>query len=67
MTKVLYPGSFDPITYGHMDVIYQASKLFDEVIVCIGINPDKNGGLFSLDERKTIIEKIYANNTIRGD
>ena len=41
MTKVLYTGSFDPITKGHMNIIEQASKLFDEVVVAILVNPNK--------------------------
>lgn len=59
MTKVLYPGSFDPITYGHMNIIKQASNLFDEVIVAVMKNPLKNNGFFSLEERLKLIEEIY--------
>ena len=59
MTKVLYPGSFDPITKGHMNIIEQASKLFDEVVVAVLQNPGKGSGLFSIEERFTIIEKLY--------
>ena len=59
MTKVLYPGSFDPITKGHMNIIEQASKLFDEVVVAVLQNPGKGNGLFSIEERFTIIEKLY--------
>lgn len=59
MTKVLYPGSFDPITKGHMNIIEQASKLFDEVVVAVLQNPGKRNGLFSIEERFTIIEKLY--------
>ena len=58
MTKVLYPGSFDPITYGHMNIIEQASKLFDEVYIAIMINPNKTP-MFTLEERTEMIEKIY--------
>lgn len=60
MTKVLYTGSFDPITKGHENIIEQASKLFDEVIVAILQNPKKQNGFFTLEERKKLIEKIYA-------
>ena len=42
MTRVLYPGSFDPITKGHMDIIWQASNLFDEVVVAVMQNYSKN-------------------------
>lgn len=59
MSKALYPGSFDPITYGHMDVISQALKIFNEVIICIMQNSSKNTGMFTLEERKDIIERIY--------
>ncbi len=59
MTKVLYPGSFDPITYGHMSVIEQASDIFDEVIIAVMQNPLKNSGFFTLEERQYLIEKIY--------
>ena len=59
MTKVLYPGSFDPITKGLMNIIEQASKLFDEVVVAVLQNPGKGNGLFSIEERFTIIEKLY--------
>lgn len=59
MTKVLYPASFDPITYGHMNVIEQASKIFDEVVIAVMQNPSKDVGFFTLEERKQLIEKIY--------
>ena len=59
MTKVLYPGSFDPITKGHMNIIEQASNLFDEVIIAVLQNPTKNNGLFTLEERLEIINELY--------
>lgn len=59
MTKVLYTGSFDPITKGHMNIIEQASNLFDEVIVAVLQNPAKKNGLFTLEERIEIIKEIY--------
>lgn len=59
MTKVLYPGSFDPITKGHMNIIEQASNLFDEVIIAVLQNPKKNNGLFTLEERLEIIKELY--------
>ena len=59
MTKVLYPGSFDPITKGHMNIIEQASELFDEVIVAILRNPKKQNGFFTIEERLEILKKIY--------
>ena len=62
MSKVLYPGSFDPITKGHMNIIDQASQLFDEVIVAILINSSKKNSMFTLDERLEIIKELYKNN-----
>lgn len=59
MTRVLYPGSFDPITNGHMNIIEQASDLFDEVIVAVMQNPLKKYGLFTLEERMEMIKKLY--------
>jgi pantetheine-phosphate adenylyltransferase len=56
MTRIaLYPGSFDPLTNGHMDVIAGAAKLCDELIVAIGAHPGKTP-LFSLEERRELIE-----------
>ena len=54
MTKAVYPGTFDPLTFGHLDVVERGSKVFDEVIVAIGINPIKEP-LFSVEERKQMI------------
>lgn len=59
MSKVLYPGSFDPITKGHMNIIKQASNLFDEVIVAIMQNPNKKNSFFTIEERLEIINKLY--------
>jgi pantetheine-phosphate adenylyltransferase len=53
----VFPGQFDPITNGHLDVIRRAVRLFDEVIVAVGINPDKRE-LFSLEERLAIISDL---------
>ena len=54
MPRVVCPGSFDPVTNGHLDVIGRASKLFDEVVVAVLINQSKKG-LFSTDERVDMI------------
>ncbi len=62
MSKVLYPGSFDPITKGHMNIINQASDLFDEVVVAILVNPSKKISMFSLEQRLEIIKEIFKNN-----
>ena len=66
MTKVLYTGSFDPITKGHENIIEQASELFDEVIVAVMQNSSKSNGMFSLEERVRIISELYERyNNIR--
>lgn len=51
----IYPGTFDPVTYGHIDLINRAASLFDKVIVAIAINPGKQP-LFSLDERVELVQ-----------
>lgn len=61
MTKVLYPGSFDPITNGHVNIILEASKLFDEVIVAVMQNPKKKNSMFSTYERVEMIKELYGN------
>jgi len=58
MKKAIFPGSFDPITSGHYDVIKRGAKLFDELIIAIGINADKKY-MFSLEERKKFIEDCF--------
>ena len=59
MKKAIFPGSFDPITLGHYDIIKRGVTLFDEVIVAIGINADKKY-MFTLEERKKFIEETFA-------
>jgi pantetheine-phosphate adenylyltransferase len=54
MKRAIYPGSFDPITYGHLDIIHRAAKIFDELIVAVARNEEKNP-LFSLRERLEMI------------
>lgn len=56
MTKAMYPGTFDPITIGHIDIIKRASKMFDELIIAIMQNPRKTCSFTAL-ERKAMIEK----------
>ena len=58
-TRALYPGTFDPITNGHADLIERASQLFSHVIVGIAANPNKQP-LFTLDERVEMIRKVTA-------
>lgn len=53
----VFPGQFDPITNGHLDVIHRGLKLFDELIVAVGINPDKKE-MFSFEERVEMIREI---------
>ena len=55
----LYPGTFDPITYGHMDIIRRAALLVDRLVIGVAINRDK-GPLFSLEERVEMIEAVCA-------
>ena len=57
MSKAIYPGSFDPVTYGHLDIIKRSSAMFDEVIVGILNNSAKNP-LFSIKERKQMLEEV---------
>ena len=54
----VFPGQFDPITNGHLDVIHRGLLLFDELIVAVGINPEKKE-MFSVDERLEMIRHIY--------
>ena len=66
MRKVIYPGTFDPLTNGHIDVIRRASELFSEVIVTVAINPGK-APLFTTAERLEMLEeslKSFSNVTI---
>lgn len=60
MKKAVFPGSFDPITLGHVDIINRALPLFTEIIIAIGINNDKTY-MFSLEDRIGFIKKYYAN------
>jgi len=61
MKRAIFPGSFDPITSGHYDVITRGVTLFDELIIAIGINSDKKY-MFSLEERKKFIEDSFKGN-----
>jgi len=57
MRKALFPGSFDPVTNGHVDVIERASKLFDKIIVTVAVNAEKDP-MFSVDERVDLLERV---------
>ncbi len=60
MKKAIFPGSFDPITLGHFDIIQRSLPLFDEIIVAIGVNAEKKY-MFSLDRRMEFIAKSFEN------
>jgi pantetheine-phosphate adenylyltransferase len=60
VTTVLYPGSFDPIHNGHLEIVEVASRLFDQVIVAAVRNPQKGDSFFSLEERKAMIVESVA-------
>src|SRR5256714_6376558 len=59
LKRGVFPGQFDPITKGHLDVIKRGVGLFDELIVAVGVNPDKKE-MFTLDERVQIIRELLA-------
>ena len=58
MKKAVFPGSFDPITLGHYDIIHRAIPLFDEIVVAIGINADKKY-MFSLEQRMEFVRNTF--------
>jgi len=59
MKVAIYPGSFDPITSGHLNIIRRAANIFDELIVCVMVNAGKNP-MFTLDERVELIQRVTA-------
>lgn len=60
MTKIaIYPGTFDPITNGHVDLVLRAAQIFDKVIIAVSNNPRKNP-LFNIDERMSMVEKAVG-------
>lgn len=62
MKRAVFPGSFDPITLGHVDIVERAMPLFDEIIIAIGTNAAKKY-MWSLEERKAQIEKAFSGNS----
>ncbi|MBN1662266.1 MAG: pantetheine-phosphate adenylyltransferase [Deltaproteobacteria bacterium] len=67
MKKVaVYPGSFDPVTNGHVDIIQRALKIFDKLIVLVAYNPDKKS-LFTVEERMAIIKDVIGNKNLAVD
>ena len=59
MSTAIYPGSFDPVTYGHIDIITRASRIFDHIIVAVLNNPSKSP-LFTVEERVTMLREVTA-------
>ncbi|KGO21021.1 phosphopantetheine adenylyltransferase, partial [Oenococcus alcoholitolerans] len=59
MTKALVPGSFDPLTFGHLDIIRRASEIFEQVVVAVGINTSKHS-MFSDEEKISLIKSNIA-------
>jgi pantetheine-phosphate adenylyltransferase len=57
MRRAIYPGSFDPVTNGHLDIIERGCKLFDEIIISILVNPDKQP-FFTLEERQQMLNEV---------
>ncbi len=60
MKIAVFPGSFDPITTGHVDIVHRALPLFDKIVVAIGVNEDKKT-LFSLEQRMTWLKEVFKN------
>ncbi len=60
MATALVPGSFDPVTFGHLDVIERVARFFDSVIVAVIRNPQKSASLFSLEEREAMLAEVTA-------
>ena len=63
MKTAIYPGSFDPVTLGHINIIKRAAAAFDKVIVCVMVNSEKHGGVFTPEERLDMLKKsIHVDN-----
>ena len=60
MRTAIYPGSFDPLTNGHLDIVHRAAKLFDHVVMAVAKNEDKHP-LFTLDERFALVKQAVQN------
>ena len=58
MKIAIYPGSFDPVTTGHLNIIHRASKIFDKLIVCVMVNAGKRSPMFSREERVELIRRV---------
>jgi pantetheine-phosphate adenylyltransferase len=66
MRRAIYPGSFDPFTNGHLDIVERSLRLFDEVVVSILVNPAKHS-LFSIEERREMILDAVGDGRVRVD
>lgn len=64
--RAIYPGSFDPLTNGHLDIIERSARLFDEVVVAILVNPAKQS-MFPVDDRRRIITDVAGSDRVRVD
>lgn len=62
MKIAVFPGSFDPITKGHVDLVHRAIPLFDKIIVAVGVNSQKKKNLFPLEQRLGMLETVFAKN-----
>jgi len=60
LKTAIYPGSFDPVTLGHLNIIKRAALCFDRVVVCVMVNSEKNRGLFSPEERVELIRRVLG-------
>lgn len=58
MKRAIYPGSFDPVTLGHLNIIKRSAAIFDELIVLVCVNSSKNSGMFNPEERVELIRKV---------
>ena len=67
MKIAIYPGSFDPVTLGHINIIKRAAMAFDKVIVCVMVNSEKNGGLFAPEERIQLMRKSIRVSNVEFD
>ena len=58
MKRAIYPGSFDPVTLGHLNIIKRAAAIFDELIVLVCVNSSKSSGMFNSEERVELLKKV---------
>ena len=68
MTTAICPGSFDPITLGHVDIICRAAEIFDEVVVCVMHNAAKKSPMFTLEEKLSMARRaVEGYKNVRGE